>query len=64
MKLKVNYKNDYGRERFYPANEWTKNLLEVFHPPCLKTKSFSRRQIDGLKSLGFTIEAIQQDIDI
>lgn len=64
MNIKVNYKKNFGVEMFYPADEWTSKLLSVFHPPSIKTKSFSRRQIDGLKELGFTIEAIQEKIEI
>lgn len=64
MKLKVTYKRPFGKEGFYPADDWTKDFLSVMHPPSIKTKSFSRRQIDGLKELGFKIEAIQDEIEI
>lgn len=64
MKIKVLYKKHFGVEMFYPFDDWTKNFLSIMHPPSIKTKSFSRRQIDGLKELGFKIEAIQDEIDI
>lgn len=64
MKIRVIYKKNFGVEMFYPEDEWTKKLLSVFHAPCIKTKSFSRRQIDGLRDLGFTIEATQEKVKI
>jgi hypothetical protein len=64
MKIKVNYKKHFGVEMFYPADDWTKNFLQVFHPPSIKTKCFSRRQLDGLKSLGFEIDVIVEQVEI
>lgn len=64
MKIKVNYKKNFGVEMFYPADDWTKDLLAVFHPPSIKAKSFSRRQIDGMKKLGFAIEVLCEKIEI
>lgn len=64
MRVKVRYQRNYGVEMFYPADEWTIKLLEVFRPPSIKAKSFSRRQIDGMKSLGFDIEIMLDKVDI
>jgi hypothetical protein len=64
MKLKVTYKTSYGAEHFYPYDEWTKRLFCAFHPPSVKSKAFSRRQIDILKELGFEIEAITERVEV
>lgn len=64
MKIKVNYKKNFGKESFYPADEWTRKLLDVFNPPSIDTKSFSRRQIEGLKNLGFEIEVMVEAVKI
>lgn len=64
MKIKVNYKKHFGVEFFYPADDWTKSFLKVVHAPSIKTKCLSRRQVDGLKSLGFEIEAIVDKVEI
>ena len=64
MKIKVTYKKEFGRERFYPANDETRKLLSLFLPPSITGKSFSRRQIEGLKELGFKIEAKQDEVEI
>jgi hypothetical protein len=56
MKISVIYKKNYGVEMFYPANEWTDKFLSVLRPPSIRGKSFSRRQIDLLKELGFNVE--------
>lgn len=62
MKLSVTYKNTYGTDRFYPADNWTSDFLEVFRPPSVKSKSLSRRQVEGLKALGFEVTAIAQEL--
>jgi len=64
MKIKVRYARNYGVEMFYPSDEWTQNLLDIFKQPSSKTKSFSRRQVDGLKLLGFEIESIADKVEI
>lgn len=64
MIVKVRYKINFGVEMFYPCDEWTTKLLDVFRPPSIRGKSFSRRQIDGLKSLGFEIEAASDKVEI
>lgn len=64
MKIKVNYKKNFGVEMFYPADDCTMKFLSVFRPPSIKTKCFSRRQLDELKSLGFDIEVILDKVEI
>jgi hypothetical protein len=62
MKIKVTYKRNYGVEMFYPIDEWTNKFLSVFRAG--KVTSFSRRQIDILKELGFEIDVAADKIDI
>lgn len=40
----------YGKEKYYPTDEQTKNLLD-----CFKVKCVSLNGLKGLKALGFTI---------
>jgi hypothetical protein len=62
MKIKVFYKVNYGVEMFYPVDEWTSKFISVFRSPSNKAKTFSRRQIDILKELGFEIESVSKEI--
>lgn len=60
MKLKVKYVNSYGREFFYPEDEWTKKFLSIMRSGDVKC--LSRRQIDIAKELGFEIESVAEEI--
>jgi hypothetical protein len=56
MKIKVSHERNYGIDMFYPQDEWTLSLMKIFRPPSVKVKSLSKRQMEGLKDLGFEIE--------
>lgn len=64
MKVKVKYQRNYGVEMFYPGDEWSQRLLDVFRPPSVKAKCYSRRQVDELKSMGFSIEVVSDKVEI
>lgn len=60
MKIKITYEKHFGKEVFYPYDKWTREFLSVFR--AQEAKSFSRRQIDMLKKLGFEIEDMTEII--
>jgi hypothetical protein len=62
MKIKVIYQRNYGVEMFYPADEWTSKFLTIFRSPSARAKCMSRRQIEGLRELGFEVEFIADAI--
>ena len=64
MRLKLIYKRPFGKEGFYPLDQWTADFLCVLHPRSTKAKSFSRRQIEGLKKLGFAIDVTMELVRI
>jgi hypothetical protein len=49
--VKVEIKQVYGMERIYPACDIAKKLNLL-----MSSKTFSRRDIDVIKSLGYVIE--------
>lgn len=61
MKIKVNYKKNYGVDMFYPVDEWSTKFLSVMRSG--KVSCFSRRQIDLLLELGFDIEVEKTEPD-
>lgn len=62
MKLTLTHKNVYGKDRFYPVDEFTTKLLEVFRADCNKAKCYTRKQISALMALGFEIDIQRQEL--
>jgi hypothetical protein len=55
MTLKVKYYQVYGNETFYPACETSELFAKL-----LKQKSLTRKNIEVIKKLGYTIEVKQE----
>ena len=55
--IKVEVKQVYGMERIYPVCEVAKKLNRL-----MTSKTFSRDDIQTIKSLGYTIQTIKEDI--
>ena len=64
MKIKVICKRPFGKEGFYPCDTWTKEFCSALHPRSTRAKSFSRRQMEILKKLGFEIEIESERIEL
>lgn len=62
MKIRIIFRRPYGKEMFYPADDWTREFISVFRAG--KVSCFSRRQVEKLKELGFEIEMCVDQINI
>jgi hypothetical protein len=53
MELQVTIKSVYGVERIYPANDTAHKFIAL-----LGSASFTRRNIDHIKALGYTVTQV------
>lgn len=63
MIIKVQHKRAYGKDLFYPMDEFTTKFLEATRFDLVK-KAFTLRQITAFKILGFEIDIYQDQIKI
>jgi len=54
MKLLIRIKNVFGTDRIYPANDTAHKFIAL-----LETKTFSKKHLEIIKSLGCIIEQTQ-----
>lgn len=63
MMLKVEHKKQYGRDLFYPADDFTTQFLKAIAIQSPK-KSFTLMQLKIFKEIGFQLDVFQQGIKI
>lgn len=55
MEIKLQYRKEFGKERFYAANELAGKLLSL-----IKRRSFTQIQVNLLKEAGFTLNIVSE----
>jgi hypothetical protein len=56
MKLNVIHRKIFGKNRFYPKDEFTKRFISICRSDRNPQISFTELQIKLLKELGFEVE--------
>ena len=59
MIIKVEIKKQYGTERIYPRCETSELLCRL-----IQQSSFTRRDIDLIKQLGYKIELVTEKVEL
>lgn len=60
MELKFTVKNQFGNERFFPANTLAEYLVKIMP----RRSAFHRSDIEILKEAGFTVIVEQPEIKV
>lgn len=57
--VQVEIRNVYGKGLLYPINGTAKKFAEL-----LGVKTFSRSQVDGIKSLGYVVSQVVAEVTL